>query len=485
MQGKRANAEGVQEKVKNNLWLLRLAVSSALLAVSPLPTAFAATDEPTPAPAAPAPGAPEVLPQPDTSKRPPEPEEQERTGPKLLEGPVPGTPFVPVTPTTDPFGLTPYTGLAAGIPPGAAGIRFGPTRIYPTLGVGLLYDDNILGTKTDKKSSMGTIISPAVRGELRGRGGNLYALQYNADIVRYADSRADDFDAQRLSADSQIIITTRARMTIQGQYIDSVDRRGSTTRPTGLEPDRWVAKRGAGIFTYGTPGARGRIDVEAGYGEVRYKTNRSVTAELDYDTVYIGGAFSWRIMPKTSLVFNARHTWIDYVLTTSLLDSTETMLGVGATWEATAQTSGTFSIGQLKKEFDSPGQQGFTGPYWTGTVRWSPRTYSIVDFTTAQHTTETSGLGDYTLSRVAFAIWTHAWTERIRSRVRLGYRNDSYRGGAFNREDDIYNVGAGVEYQFRRWLRLDGRVDHVKRSSSEPLNDYNRNIFMLTITGSL
>ena len=118
-------------------------------------------------------------------------------------------------------------------------------------------------------------------------------------------------------------------------------------------------------------------------------------------------------------------------------------------------------------------------------MRWSPRTYSYVDVTTAQYTSESTGFGDYTLSRVIFANWTHSWTSRIQSNVRLGYRQDDYRGGGAERKDDSATAGAGLSYQFRRWLRFEGRYDYVNRSSDIRLNEYNRNIFMFTVGANL
>jgi hypothetical protein len=224
--------------------------------------------------------------------------------------------------------------------------------------------------------------------------------------------------------------------------------------------------------------------VEAGYRDLTYKNNRAVTAPFDHETTYAGGAFYWRFMPKTSLLFQARFTDIDYP--SSDQSSTERLLAVGITWDATAQTSGTIRVGQERKEFDAPGQEGFRGLAWEATIRWSPRTYSFVDVTTAQHTSESTGFGDFTLSRVIFGQWTHNWTSRMQSTVRLGFRNDDYRGATTDtRDEDTTTAGAGLQYQFRRWLRFEGRYDHVRRSSNIPIEDYNRNIFMFTVGASL
>jgi polysaccharide biosynthesis protein VpsM len=209
-----------------------------------------------------------------------------------------------------------------------------------------------------------------------------------------------------------------------------------------------------------------------------------VTAAFDHETAYVGGAFFWRFMPKTSLLFQYRHTSFDYP-SSSDQSSSENLFAVGLTWDATAQTTGIVRVGYQRKEFDAPGLDPYSGLAWEATIRWRPRTYSTVEFTTAQHTTESTGFGDFTLSRVAFANWTHNWTERIQSAVRAGLRNDDYRGGGVDRDDDTMTAGAGLQYQFRRWLRFEGRYDFVRRSSNIPTEEYNRNIFMFTVGATL
>ena len=488
--------------MKNTICSLRHAVLAALWTLVPPSYVVAATAEPTiadtPAPAKEQ-GKPTDQGKPaDQGKPTPEPEEAQPAAepelPPAREGPLLGNPFTRITPPGDPFGLTPYTGYAGpyagysgfapGIPSGASGFRVGPAMVFPALRTSFAYDDNIFSSNTVKKGSAGVIISPAIRAEIRAPRGNVFGLNAATDIVRYSDSSASNYDITNLSADANLIFTSRARLSLVGDYVASVDRQGTVDRFVGVEPDKWDATGARGIFTYGAPGARGRIDVEGGYRSLKYKNNDLTSRQFDHDDSYFGGTFSWRVMPKTSLLFSVRQTNIDYGNDPNQ-SSTERLYTVGATWEATAQTTGTFKIGYQTKDFDSGLNASYTGLSWEGTIRWSPRTYSFVDFTTAQSTSESTGFGDYTLSRVIFANWTHSWTSRIQSRVRLGYRQDDYRGGAFDRKDDTVTAGAGLSYQFRRWLRLEARYDYINRSSDIPVDEYNRNIFMFTVGASL
>lgn len=484
--------------MKNTICSLRHAVLAALWTLGPASYVLAATAEPT---ISDTPGSAKEQRKPidqggqtDQTKPTPESEDAQPVAepelPPVREGPLPRNPFTRITPPGDPFGLTPYTGytgpyagyagFAPGIPSGAGGFRLGPAIIFPNLRTSFIYDDNIFASNTNKKGSSGIIVSPGFRAEMRAPRGNVFGLSAGSDIVRYSESSASNYDITNLSADANLVFTSRARLSLVGDHVRSVDRQGTVDRPVGTEPDKWSATGARGVFAYGAPGARGRIEVEGGYRSLKYKNNQATTAQFDHDDAYFGGAFYWRIMPKTSLLFSIRQTNIDYG-NDATQSSTERLYSIGATWEATAQTTGTFKVGYLTKDFDSSLNPSYTGLSWEGTARWSPRTYSFVDVTTAQYTSESTGFGDYALSRVIFANWTHSWTSRIQSNVRLGYRQDGYRGGGTDRKDNTATAGAGLSYQFRRWLRFEGRYDYVDRSSNIAIDEYNRNIFMFTV----
>ena len=49
-------------------------------------------------------------------------------------------------------------------------------------------------------------------------------------------------------------------------------------------------------------------------------------------------------------------------------------------------------------------------------------------------------------------LWTHRWTSQFSSKVDLGYIKSDYVNG--NRQDNLKNIGLGVSYDMRRWLRL-------------------------------
>jgi hypothetical protein len=397
-----------------------------------------------------------------------------------------GDPFSLAAPASNPFGAV-QSGIPFGVPSaetGAAGLRLGGGTLYPALGLNLRHDDNIFLTNANKKSSTISVVSPVVRYEMR-RPSATYDLIYKGDYGNYWNSSPDNFDDHQLLAQGNWTVTGRTGVRLRAEYLRSHDQRGSTDRPSSSEPDRWNAKSLTGLLGYGAPGARGRFELEGGYLEKRYQNNRAVTTTADQDVAFVSGTFFWRIMPKTSLLFQLRNTEINYKVDTTALDGSEQRALIGATWEATAKTTGIFRIGAVRKNFDSNLRQGFTGIGWEGNVRWAPLTYSTITLSTARQPAESTGSGDFLLSQIYYLTWQHAWSERTTTALSAGSRTDDYRGTGTSRSDDTKTAGLRLSYRMRRWLSVSGEYTYTDRQSNAPFVEYNRNLFMLSVGASL
>ncbi len=401
------------------------------------------------------------------------------------EAPSSTNPFSPVTPAGDPFGAISTSAIPAELIPRATGLMVGPFAVYPVIGVSQKYDDNIFLSDVTKRASWITTVSPGVRAELRPPGGHLFGVTYKADIANYWNSSPDDYTDHTLLGDANVIINQQARFSLRAEYLALHDPRGSTDRAIQGSPDRWNAAGASGIFSYGTPGAQGRIDLTAGYQHKVYENNRPATFAADRDTTFYGGTFYWRVTPLTSMLFEARRTNINYRLDTSTLDSIEDRAYIGATWEATAKTTGIVKFGYLRKDFDNNLRNDSSGFGWEGRVRWSPLTYSVFELVTQKAPADSTGQGDFIMTKSVFLTWTHAWNGQVRTNALAGYRNDDYRGLFTTRSDDTASFGAGVNYQFRRWLNLGAQYIFTNRSSNVPAVEYDRNVIMFTLGASL
>jgi len=368
---------------------------------------------------------------------------------------------------------------------GPAGIPVGPLLAYPGVDVVIGHDDNLFLNNANRKKSAYTTVTPSVK--FAGKTGP-HTFDVTASVTegRFHSSREDDYTDWSLLGNAGIVFSGRANLKLRAEHRYGHDPRGSTDRPAGNSPDEYTNTGVDGVFSYGAQGAKGRIEVEAGAFSREYQNNRASTAASDRDTRVLGGAFYWRVAPKTELLVGTQFSDIDYQLATSTLSSTERRFFIGAKWDATAKTSGTFKFGRLAKRFDSGTRADYsTNSSWDAGIRWSPLTYSVFDLATSKSTGESSGVGDFLLTKNHTLTWTHAWNSRFSTALNGGLRYDDFEGTGGGRRDKTTTLGAKATYQWQRWLRFGAEYTRSDRKSNGAQLDYDRDLFMLFIGATL
>jgi len=381
-------------------------------------------------------------------------------------------------------------GIASGRAPTDGAILTAPARgrpirfdnglfVYSSALVGFGYNDNITGASTNRLSSNLWVLRPELVTEPK-HAGDRYTFSYLGNYGRYESSSADDYYHHEFWAAGDNYFTSRARLGWGVGYLEKTDARGATNRVASAEPDRWHAPVVRGLGIYGAPGAVGRIEVETSWMQKRYDNNRAFTQVADVDLTTLSGRFFYRVMPKTSLVFEARNTWANYVLATVTPgDNTDTRLYAGATWEATAKTTGMIKFGRAYKNFSNSSVQDASMPSWEGSVRWSPLTYSTFGLLSSRTPMDSTGLGTFVTNNATSLTWDHKWASYISSRVSAGVTKTNYGGNP--RKDDTKNYGVGffTELGYRARLGIDW--SNTERKTNVDGFDFKRNVLMGTL----
>jgi hypothetical protein len=364
-------------------------------------------------------------------------------------------------------------------------------QIIPTIGLSLGYDDNITLAQSDKISSLFYMISPSIRAELPSDH-SVLALIAKADFIKYQDSPLDDTNDWSLRGEWVWDISTRQDANIFAQFTDGADKRGEGRRQGNIGQieyplDKWKRWDLGGDWYYGAVGASGRLELKAGLTDLRYTNNREDingfpgTRNFDRDNHFYGGAFYWRLAPKTAVLLEYLHTDINYALEDQL-DSEEESWLAGITWDATARTSGTIKFGYLSKDFANPERGDYSGKTWAATVNWRPRSYSVFSLTTTRSSDEPYGFGDYVLRQDVTISWVHDWATRFGTIVDVGFGRDSYR--PIDRKDDLFYWGVGLRYTFSTHFRFGASVTSYDRSSVVEQFDYEQWVYLLTLEAS-
>jgi len=372
-----------------------------------------------------------------------------------------------------------------------AAIDAGPVKVVPMISAQVGYDDNFFSTSANEEDDTITVLSPSVQ-LIAEDGLNAYRLTYQVSQGMHQDHSSDNYTDHNLSADAHLEFSQRSVLDLNAAYNKGHEARGTGLSATGGiansidAPLEYDTQTVGFSYIYGAPEATGRFQVYGEHLDREYQNFRSVTEGRDDTEVTLGAVFYYQIMPKTSLLFEARNKDIDYDLDpANSLDNETRKYFVGATWEGTAKTTGTVKVGVSEKDFDSASRKDVTSSSWEASVRWAPRTYSVVDISTSRSAAESTGNGNFIDTKSYNVNWNHAWSDIVNTDLGLGLTNETYEGAADGREDDTTSVNMGLNYDMRRWLTFGLNYTYSDIDSNLANTDYSKNLVMLTINASL
>jgi hypothetical protein len=370
----------------------------------------------------------------------------------------------------------------------AGEIQFGPVTAYPSMKIITRHNDNLFQLNTGKKSTLITIVAPAVKLDLQDNIKKL-TLDYEIEAGFHDTSGQDDYVDQELKAGFAYNPTDRIKTEFHAEYLKKHDSRGTGRTEGGfgtlggsLNPDEWHSYGIGGLFSYGTPNATGRVEFETAYTTKEYDNNRQFTFDRDLDDLKLRGTFFYRIRPKTQLLFEIKQTEFDYqkaAVGRPSLDSTDRAYLFGVAWDATYKTTGVAKFGVIDKDFDSALRTDADNFAWEVDVKWMPRTYSTVNILTERRQDETDGIGDSIVVSEIEVSWNHLWRSYISSTVGFLYGEDSY--DPTFREDTRFNTGLKINYEWRRWAKMSAGYRYEERDSNVDVFDYEQNLFEIRL----
>jgi len=352
------------------------------------------------------------------------------------------------------------------------------TKLKPYFNLGAGRDSNLFLTQSNAKSSDRVTYNPGLTFEVDGEAAK-FLLGYDLKAARYSQSSGDNYTDHRIFGSGEFVFSSRMALRLAGDLTRGHDPRGSTDRGISGAPDEFRTSGPSVLFAYGANDATGRIEVEAGGVNKRYTNNRATTIASDRDNRKVAGRFFLKVAEKTSLLFEARQEKVDYTLGSSTQDSKESTYLAGVTWDATAATSGTIKVGRIKKDFASSTRTDFSGTGWEAGVTWKPMSYSKVDVFTTKSFAESTGLGNFILSKKYGVVWEHGWNPRFMSTVSVSRSDDEF--GGTTRADKVDSLGLVLKYKLNRNISVGGDFSNSKRDSNLSGLDYTKNIYMLTL----
>ena len=417
--------------------------------------------------------------------------------------------------------------LALAIDP--APVNLGPVEFIPTLDVDIDNNDNIYLRNDEQVSSAIFKIRPELLFKAQQDLDTYEATIYVGSGTYTGSEKGDDdyLDAGFL-LDGHWELNDKNRLTALIHTRKEHDARGdafTAGRTDTLLTDDQIIKE---VDTYNSSDIG--IDYELGIGNTntgftlgyamhsrKYSDNASLTgikvdnSSRNYSSGKIDTSFFYQVQPKTKLFIELTHEDIDYKedvsnsnLGIKTLDSTETYIYLGTTWEASANTTGTVKIGSYTKDFSdkaiSDAHGDLSDPAWEVSIDWTPLENTEFLFSTGSYVAENQGNATVRAIQDFEAVWKQQWLERFYTTATFHLADVEHKGSKFiyekQREDTDTRLTLAAVYNFRRWV--DFKIDYTMNSRSSSLDgsftdsnsdtynfEYDQNIISLSANMSL
>jgi hypothetical protein len=362
-------------------------------------------------------------------------------------------------------------------------VPLGAFDLYPSLIIAMGHDDNIQSTNSNEISSKITRINPNLLIEAET---DIMLLQINYGFEKgiISSSSSDNYLDHDLTASAQIIGNSRNRINLiasirKGHEVIGQQAGGAQTVTNS--PIKFNLNTLDATYIFGGAEAKGQIELRSRLQNKKFTNYRSTTSERDYDQLDLSASFKYRITDKTRAVATVVNSKIDYDDLNK--DSTKTKYLIGATWDATAKTSGSINVGWSNKNFKDSNLEDDSGRTWDAAITWAPKTYSVFELSTGQDFSESTTTDSHIDSRNYILSWNHFWKDSIKSIISYEKSNQDFSNS--QRSDKSKTITIGMNYEPKRWLNLGLGYTLTDTDSNLETANFKKNTILFTVQGSL
>lgn len=370
------------------------------------------------------------------------------------------------------------------------GVRRGAFLILPSVEVDARYDDNIFATQTNESDDLIALVRPDVK--VRSQWSQ-HALNFgaNAEVARYADFTAEDYEHYTLTSDGRVDITRETNATARFRYRFSTEERGSPNDVNGVAPtdteDMLVGARLNHRFNRVVVRVSGEFE-DFDFDDVATTTGVTNNDDRDREKWTFGLRVGYEISPRFQAFMDGSYNEIDYDSAVDDAGVNRDSDGYGVTagvaFDITGVTRGDVGLSYREQDFadqsltDADGVGLDAGVTWDVTRLTQVRGtagLSIDETTTAN----TSGL---VTQRVGVTV-NHELRRNILLNGGVSYSQSDYEG--ISREDDTLGITAGARYLFNRYMSVGVSGNFRDKDSDAANSSWKRNQITLRFRAQL
>lgn len=367
-------------------------------------------------------------------------------------------------------------------------IQVGSFRILPSLDVSGEYNDNILLAPRDEIDDFIWTISPGITVELPGRRSSL-RLGYRADIKEYVENSELSTVDHTGQLEGRLSLGIGLDLRLSDEYRRVQDFPGNP-----IPEISQLTEQNQNTLTVGADyrlGERLSLGGEYRWFLLDYDAGPEFD-QFDHQEHRFAGTLYYRVAPKTSVLGEYRFEMIRYDdnAVARDRDSDGHSILVGLKGDLTAKTSLQLKGGYQWRDYDNQAREDFEGFILDGEAIWKYAEPSQLRLFVGRAAIESLFVGtNYYTSTYGGAELRHYLTPTVILKAQGLYGVNAYpeavldpsSGTVKDRSDDFFEIGAGVQYQVRRWLAVGLEYRYLDRSSNFADFEYTQNRVWATI----
>ncbi|GIC76073.1 outer membrane beta-barrel protein [Moritella sp. F3] len=358
-------------------------------------------------------------------------------------------------------------------------------EITPSLAINYKYDDNIANVSSNKTASNLIEIMPALR--IEGiKYNNQLTLNYAAKRNLYSESENSNFTDHTLQAGISRAMNRRHTLALLYQFDQGHDAPNTGVSEGDVrvaEPAIFYAQAIDLSYRYGSQSSTVTLAPRVSFNNKRYdEDNSNYTTAADFNEYDYGLAIYYRLAASVNLLVDMGHISTNYRDTGNAKDSTQGSANYlaysGINWDITGKTQGVIKLGYEKINFADNSRTAQADPSWDVGIRWSPKTYSIINISVSQKIRNAVTGTDSIETNNQSINWQHTWRYNLSSSLAYSHRDELYQQS--KRNDNSHQLNMALDYQFRRWLTFGLSYGYQNKSSSDSRLAYDKSIYGLT-----
>jgi len=370
------------------------------------------------------------------------------------------------------------------------GIRQGAFLILPSIELGTRYDDNLFAAETGERDDIAALVRPEVnvRSQWSQHALNLSA---EAEIARYADFTAEDYEHYTLSSDGRVDISRQTNATARIRYNISTEERGSPDDVDGLTPTDTENLTIGGDLTHTFNRVSIQLNGEARdfeFDDVQTTTGTTNNDDRDRQEWTIGASLGYEISPRFQVFISGEYEEVDYqsALDDGGVNRDSDGFGVtgGLKFDITGVTQGDVGITYREQDYADQTLTDADAVGLDAGVTWDMTRLTRVRGTAGLSIDETTtaGASGIRTQRVGVTV-KHELRRNILLNGGLNYSQGDYEG--INREDETIGLVLGARYLLNRNFSVGLNGNFRDKDSNVANSSWKRNQVTLRLRAQL